>query len=154
MEGNRDSLIIDSSAFSHSGNIPPRYTCDGKNISPPLAFYGIPEGTTSLVLIMDDIDAVAGVWDHWIVFNIPPSTNVIEEGREPSGVAGARTDGEKGYYGPCPSDGKEHRYVFRVYALDTRLDLPEGATKNEVLSSLEGHCIAQATLMGKFRRGI
>ena len=140
-----------SPEFEHNGNIPPRYTCDGAEISPPLRIEGVLDEAKSLALIMDDPDAPAGVWDHWVVFNIPPDTREVVEGREPPGVHGKGTSGNLDYHGPCPPD-KEHRYVFRLYALDTMLNLPEGVSKAEVLQAMDGHVVAEAELVGLYDR--
>ncbi len=144
-------LTITSSAFAHNALIPPQYTCDGADIIPPLSFADIPADARSLVLIMDDPDAPRGIWDHWVVFNIPPQTAGVEEGRAPHGTAGIGTSGQSTYMGPCPGVG-EHHYVFTLYALDTDLSLPAGVTKNEVLAALHGHVLEQATLIGRFAR--
>ncbi len=147
-------MKLNSSVFENYGNIPSKYTCDGENINPPLEISEVPVGTKSFVLIMDDPDAVkpAGkVWDHWIVFNIPSSETVIKEGEEPSGVHGSGTGGNSDYYGPCPPDG-EHRYFFKVYALDIDLDLSAGATKPEVEAAMADHILAKAELVGLYKR--
>jgi len=149
-------FTLTSPAFSHRGKIPLVYTCDGKNISPPLKITGIPQGTVTLVLIMEDPDVprhlrADGMWDHWIVFNIPPTTTLIAEGEEPQGVHGKGTGGNLNYYGPCPPD-REHRYFFRLYALDHELDLPQGSSKAEVKQSLKGHVLAETSLEGLYGR--
>ncbi|ADH84872.1 YbhB/YbcL family Raf kinase inhibitor-like protein [Desulfurivibrio alkaliphilus] len=149
-------MQLTSSAFSPNGVIPVRYTCDGDNVNPPLAIAGVPAAAVSLVLIMDDPDVpkklrADGMWDHWIVFNIPPDLAKIEEGAEPPGVRGIGTGGNHDYHGPCPPD-REHRYFFKLYALDCRLDLPAGATKTRVEAAMAGHILAQAELMGRYDR--
>jgi len=147
-------MELTSSAFGNNGMIPSQYTCDGDNISPPLEFMQVPEEAKSLVLIMDDPDAVepAGkVWDHWVVFNIPVDIYEIEEGKEPSGVLGINSFGNKGYGGACPPDG-EHSYIFKLYALDIELDLKEGATKEEVEELMKDHIIETADLIGRYSR--
>ena len=149
-------MKITSSAFGHEEKIPSKYTCDGENINPPLSFSGIPAEAKGLALIMDDPDVPKhlrpdGMWDHWVVFNIPPNLASLDEGEEPSGVRGIGTGQNLDYYGPCPPD-REHRYYFRLYALDTELDLPEGVTKKEVESAMEGHILEQAVLMGRYER--
>lgn len=123
-------MQLTSTAFTNNEAIPSKYTCDGEDVNPPLTIAGMPEGTQSLVLIMDDPDVPVsvredGVWDHWVVFNIPPDTTEISEGREPRGVHGKGTSGNLKYHGPCPPDC-EHRYFFKLYALDVELDLPGG----------------------------
>lgn len=143
-----------SPSFEHNGKIPPLYTCDSENINPPFTILDVPDGAKSLVLIMDDPDAVkpAGkVWDHWIVWNISPKTQEIKEGREPEGKFGSGSGNRRGYKGPCPPDGG-HRYYFKLYALDRELDIPEGSTKAEVESAMGGHILAQTELIGLYER--
>ncbi|MCK4357577.1 MAG: YbhB/YbcL family Raf kinase inhibitor-like protein [Candidatus Cloacimonetes bacterium] len=142
---------IASTAFAEGEMIPRKYTCDGDDISPPLQISDVPENTKSLALIMDDPDAPVGVWDHWIVFNIPASISQISEGEEPQGTPGKNSWGRTGYGGPCPPSGT-HRYFFKLYALDTMLDLEPGASKKKVLKAMEGHILAQGELMGKYKR--
>src|SRR5690606_1149036 len=128
--------------FENKGKIPSIYTCDGKNINPELHIQDVPQGTVSLALLMDDPDVPAFVrpdcmYDHWVVYNIPPETTVIQENCAPSGVLGKTTAGTKSYVGPCPPD-REHRYFFKLYALDKSLDLKEGASKKEVEDAMQG----------------
>ncbi len=149
-------MKLTSSAFSHEGRIPSKYTCDGDNINPPLTISDVPPGARTLVLIMDDPDVPRairkdGMWDHWVVFNISPSVREIEEGVEPRGIHGAGTGGNEGYLGPCPPD-REHRYFFKLYALDTELDLPKGAKKSQVEAAMKGRIMAETALMGKYER--
>lgn len=144
-------MQITSPAFQNSGKIPAKYTCDGGDISPPLAMSDIPIGAKSLVLIIDDPDSPTGTWDHWVAFNIPFATTEILEGGKIPGLSGKNTFGELGYGGPCPGSG-EHRYFFKAYALDTQLDLKEGASKQEVEQAMEGHIMDQAELMGRYSR--
>lgn len=147
-------MELTSTAFENNGMIPRQYTCDGENVSPPRNIMQIPPETKTLALIMDDPDAVkpAGkVWDHWIVFNIPPNTNEIEEGKDPQGIKGMTSFGKSGYGGPCPPDG-EHSYIFKLYAVDTELDLVEGASKEEVLGLMQGHILEEAELIGRYAR--
>jgi len=144
-------MLVRSPAFGHEQSIPSKYTCDGDNISPPLAIDNIPNDTVSLVLIMDDPDAPNGTWDHWIVFNMPPNNMRIGEGDQPQGTAGTGTAGTTAYQGPCPPDG-EHRYLFKVYALDTSLRLDEGASKAAVEDAMQGHILERNTLMGRYTR--
>tara|TARA_Y100000310_G_C20588826_1_gene766881 strand:+ start:383 stop:901 length:519 start_codon:yes stop_codon:yes gene_type:complete len=149
-----EEMKLSSSAFEDNGNIPSKHTCDGEDISPQLSIEEIPEGAKSLVLIMDDPDAVkpAGkVWDHWIIFNIPPETKEVSEGQEPQGTHGIGTSGNKKYHGPCPPDG-EHSYFFKLYALDVELSLEEGATKPEIEKAMEWHILEQTELIGKYKR--
>lgn len=154
------TLSITSSAFENNGKIPPKFTCDGeRNLSPQLSISGVPEGTKSLTLIVDDPDVPKvlkpdGVFDHWVLFNISPETRGIEEG-DSAGVAGANGAGKNAYTGPCPPpqyEPSEHRYVFTLYALDTMLALPAGATKQEILRAMEGHMLAKAELIGRYKR--
>lgn len=149
-------MKLTSPAFEQEGNIPSKHTCDGKNISPPLAIFDVPAGAKSLVLIMDDPDVpkavrADGMWDHWVVFNIPPEITEIAEGTEPEGTPGVGTGGNLAYYGPCPPD-REHRYFFKLYALDKVLPLAERATKGQVEQSMKGSILAEAALMGRYER--
>lgn len=145
------TLTLSSPAFADGGLIPVSHTCDGVGTSPELHLSGVPKDAQSLVLIMDDPDSPTGTWDHWVVFNIPPSTTVLKEGIEPEGVGGISTFGTTGYGGPCPGKGTHH-YQFKLYALDTMLALPEGSTKQDVERALQGHVLAQATLTGLYQR--
>ena len=145
-------MNISSPAFTDGGSIPSKYTCDGANTSPPLAFNGIPGGATSLALIVDDPDAPGGTFDHWIVWNIPANTQSVAEGQAPQGVAGQNGFGKRAYGGPCPPSG-EHRYQFKLYALDTALNLPPGASKADVENAMKSHTVAQAKMMGRYKRG-
>ncbi|MBI2652383.1 YbhB/YbcL family Raf kinase inhibitor-like protein [Candidatus Woesearchaeota archaeon] len=144
-------MKLTSSAFQNNGAIPSEFTCDGADVSPPLAISDVPKNAKSLVLIMDDPDAPVGTWDHWVVFDIPPSTREILEGTEPDGVAGRNSWGKTGYGGPCPPSGT-HRYFFKLYALDTELNLPQGTTKKDLEKAMQGHIVAQAQLMGTYKR--
>lgn len=143
-----------STVFEDGGKIPSKYTCDGEDINPPLMIRGVPAEAKGLVLIMDDPDAVAvagKVWDHWVVYNIPAGTTQIEEGKEPEGRLGKNGRGSLGYAGPCPPD-KEHRYFFKLYALDTELDIPEGRSKQDVVDAMEGHIIEEIEIIGRYSR--
>ncbi len=150
-------LKLTSSAFKDGEMIPPKYTCDGENISPPLNWSGIPEGTKSLALINDDPDAPVGDWVHWIVFNIPPNTKELKESASnkkllPKGAIEGLNDWNRiGYGGPCPPSGI-HRYFFKLYALDCELSLKQGATKKQLLEAIKGHVLSQAELIGKYQR--
>jgi len=149
-------MKLSSSAFKEGESIPSKYTCDGKNINPPLEISEVPKEAKSLVLIMDDPDVPAFVrkdrmFVHWVVFDIPVSVHSITENSSPQGKKGINTEGELGYYGPCPPD-KEHRYFFKLYALDTFLNLSEGSTKEDVEKKMQGHIIAQTQLMGRYNR--
>lgn len=142
------SMEVSSPAFDADGPIPARFTCDGEDVSPELRIVGSPEGTGSLVLIMDDPDAPVGTWDHWVAYDIEP-TGVILENVGTLGTAGLNSWKRTGYGGPCPPGGT-HRYFFRVLALDGLLGLAEGATKDEVLDAANGRVLGEATLMGTF----
>lgn len=146
-----DTMKITSPAFKESGMIPSEYTCTGNDISPELIIEGVPASAKSLALIMDDPDAPAGTWDHWVVFNIPAETKNIAKATEPQGNAGMNSWKKTGYGGPCPPSGT-HRYFFKLYALDTKLELNQGATKTELLEAMKGHIVAEAKLMGKFQK--
>jgi Raf kinase inhibitor-like YbhB/YbcL family protein len=144
-------MKITSPAFQHTKEIPSEYTCDGSDTSPELNIGDVPEDTKSLVLINDDPDAPGRTWDHWIVFNMPSHVTKIEKGKEPEGVAGTNSWGRTGYGSPCPPSGT-HRYFFKLYALDTYLDLEVGSTKVELESAMAGHIIDSAELMGTYKR--
>jgi len=149
-------MRLTSTAFQHNGKIPSKYTCDGLNISPPLEIYDIPKEAKTLALIMEDPDVPKkirpdGMWDHWIVWNIDPKIISIGNGKEPEGVEGKTTYGRLGYGGPCPPD-REHRYFFKVYALNIKLKLPEGSSKQELLKAMQGHIIDNAELIGRYER--
>ena len=147
------NLKLTSSAFSDGGEIPREYGYKNGNKEPPLAISGIPAEAKSLTLIMDDPDAmeaVGKVWVHWVVWNIDPTREFITGNPQESKFVEGMTDfGEVGYGGPAPPD-KRHTYVFKLYALDSILDLPEGSTKSELEKAMEGHIIEQATLTGTY----
>lgn len=145
-------MRLTSAAFSEGGTIPERHTCDAANVSPPLAWSGVPEGAKSLALIADDPDAPKTVWVHWVLYNVPAEVGGVEEGRVPAGaVEGANDFGERGYGGPCPPSGS-HRYDFTLFALDAPVALAPGASKQELLDAMEGHVLAQARLEGRYAR--
>lgn len=148
-------MQLSSPAFSQGQKIPLKYTCDGEELSPPLEIKGVPEKTKSLVLIMDDPDVPKSVradqmWIHWVLFNIPPETKKIEEDAAAPGMLGSGTE-RMGYQGPCPPD-REHRYFFKLYALDTVLKLREGSTKEQVEAAMHHHILASSELMGRYAR--
>ena len=146
-------MQIASDAFDNKHNIPAKFTCDGEDINPPLDFSEVPDEAKSLVLINDDPDAPEQTWVHWIVWNIDPSTEYIEENSIPAGsVEGVTSFGKRGYGGPCPPSG-EHRYFFKLYALDIELDLPEDADKAELEEAMDGHIIDEAEFIGLYSRG-
>ena len=142
-------LTITSPAFESNKSIPSKYTCDGNNVNPTLNIEGIPKETKSLVLIVDDPDAPMGTWDHWIVWNIPP-TNKIEENSVP-GIEGLNDFRKRSYGGPCPPSGT-HRYFFKVYALDTKLDLNPNSRKKDVEKAMKDHILAKGELVGLYSR--
>ncbi len=144
------TLSIKSPAFESNKRIPARYTCDGANVNPPLTIEGVPEEAKSLVLIVDDPDAPMGTWNHWIVWNIPPTTRKIEENTVP-GTEGISTYKKHAYSGPCPPYGT-HRYFFKVYALNTKLGLNANSEKEAVEKAMEGHVLAKGELLGLYRR--
>lgn len=148
-----DNFSIDSSAFKMNSMIPAQFTCDGTNVSPPLAWHHIPKNTQSLVLILEDPDAPNGVWSHWIVFNIPPTiTQLGAQSPVPPGAANAKNSwGGLGYRGPCPPIGA-HSYHFKIYALDTVLGLGDDTTRELVLNAMTGHVIANSELVGLYQR--
>ena len=151
------ALEIKSPAFENNGIIPKQYSCDGINISPPLSWSNIPEGAKSLALILDDPDAPTGTWVHWIIYNMPPASKGLQEGVIPIQEMAHETkqginDFKKiGYGGPCPPSGT-HRYLFKLYALDTKLTLKSGATKKQLENAIKGHIILQGELIGKYKK--
>lgn len=145
-------MKISSLAFSDSQIIPKQYTCDGENISPPLKFEDVPSNARSLVLIVDDPDAPGKTWVHWVLYNIDPKTEKIEENSSPSGAALGLSDfGELGYGGPCPPSGT-HRYFFKLYALNITLDLPAGPRKQDIEEAMKGHILEKSELIGHYAR--
>ncbi len=155
--GQAMNIEVKSTAFPDGAMIPKLYTCDGKDVSPPLSWSGVPAETKSLALIMDDPDAPRGTWVHWVLFNIPPNTNSLEENVPrtqtlPDGAKHGNNSWPKlGYGGPCPPGGT-HRYYFKVYALDTLLPLNAGTTKAQLVRAMEGHILAEGQLMGRYTR--
>ncbi|MHC5157988.1 MAG: YbhB/YbcL family Raf kinase inhibitor-like protein [Planctomycetota bacterium] len=151
------TLNVTSTAFEDGDMIPAKYTADGQDISPPLAWEGVPGGTKSIALINDDPDAPMGTWVHWLLWNLPPEVTSLDEAVPadatlPNGAQQGKTDfGSTGYGGPAPPSGV-HRYFFKVYALDAMLDLPAGATKPQLEKAVEGHILAQGQLMGRYTR--
>lgn len=143
-------MQLSSPAFAHQGTIPAKYTCDGVNASPPLAISGVPPRADSLVLLVEDPDAPGGTFVHWVVYDIPPATEKIPENTAP-GTMGINNFRQTAYGGPCPPSGT-HRYYFRLYALDRKLDLSPGRSKKQVEQAMTGHVLAQAELMGRYAR--
>ena len=151
-------LVLAASAFSEGEPIPLRYSCDGEDISPSLAWSGVPQGTETWVVIMDDPDAPRGTWDHWVVFNIPADVRGLEEAQPDTaqlpngGVHGKNSWGKAKYGGPCPPRGPAHNYRFFLYAVDINLELPAGASKKDVLQAVDGHIVGESILKGTFAR--
>lgn len=147
---------LTSPAFEAGGAIPSKYTGDGADVSPPLAWGRLPQNTAALALIVDDPDAPAGPFTHWTWWDVPPGTRGLPEGANVPDLGG--TQGENSlagarYSGPCPPPGARHRYFFRLYALDEPLALPEGADRHALHSAMDGHVLGQATLVGTYLRG-
>lgn len=155
--GSQATLELTSSSIP-SGEIPRKFTCDEADTSPALTWSAAPAGTQSLALIVTDPDAPRGSFTHWILYDIPPGTRQLQEGMAkqaqlPDGSRQGRNDfGDSGYRGPCPPGGSPHRYIFSLYALDSKLNLPPGATKKQVEDALKGHVLAHGELTGKYGR--
>ena len=147
-----EPFALSSSAYGMADPIPARFTCDGDDVSPPLAWTAPPEGTASLAVLMDDLDAPGGTFTHWTGWDIPGSATGLEEG-EGAPVQGTTDSGTTGYGGPCPPPGEEHRYVLTLYALDDDLGLVEGADREEFDAALEDRTLGRTTLIGTFTRG-
>ena len=156
--GGTMTFALTTTAFSVGGDIPKKYTCDGADLSPTLSWTDMPAGTQSLALIADDPDAPAGTWTHWVIWNIPAkltglAENVLKTEALADGTRQGRNDFRRiGYGGPCPPAGKPHRYFFKLYALDGKLDLRAGANRGELERAMSGHVLAQAEVMGKYGR--
>ncbi len=148
--GGAVSMRITSPAFTHNSSIPREFTCQGDDVNPPLVIEGVPAGTKSLALIMDDPDAPMGTWVHWVVYNIPADTTIIEKNSVP-GVQLVNSFGRESYGGPCPPSGT-HRYFFKVYALDITLKLDKNSKKKDLEKAMEGHILAKAELMGLYKK--
>lgn len=143
---------LTSQVIKENQPIPPKYTCDGENISPPIEWKNSPKETKSFTLIVDDPDAPNKTWVHWIVYNIPPTITEFKEGKIPEGCLEGITDfGKIGYGGPCPPSGVHH-YYFKLYALDRMIELPEGATKNQLEKTIKPYIVAETKLMGIYQR--
>ena len=151
-------MQLTSTTFTQGQVIPAKYTCDGANVSPPLSWSGVPAAAKSLALISDDPDAPGQTWVHWVIYNIPSSRHELPEGIKATetvlggAVQGTNSFRKIGYGGPCPPGGASHRYFFKLYALDANLSLGPGATKQAVLDAMDGHILAQAELMGTYKR--
>lgn len=144
-------MEITSPAFVDGGVIPQEFTCDGKNVSPPLSIAGVPEEAKSLVLIMDDIDAPAGVFTHWLVYDLYPGITRLEPGCSPEGTQGTNTFEKEDYGGPCPNAGT-HRYYFRLYVLDSLLKLPSGTDRGKLEAAMKEHVLDSTELMGTYSK--
>lgn len=151
-------LKVETKSFPTGGDIPSRFTCDGENLSPTLSWSAPPKGTQSLALIADDPDAPVGTFVHWVLYDLPVSARELPEGVPASadpatgGRQGTNDFRRLGYGGPCPPPGKPHRYFFRLYALDRKLELPAGARRQEVDQAMKGHILAQGEVMGRYQR--
>jgi hypothetical protein len=152
------SFSISSTSFQNGGDIPKKFTCDSADVSPELSWTEPPAGTQSFALIADDPDAPAGTWTHWVLFDVQPAGRNLPEGVSkidelPDGARQGRNDFHKiGYNGPCPPPGKPHRYFFKLYALDRKLDLKPATSKQEVEQAMQGHILGKAEWMGKYQR--
>jgi len=152
------TLQVSSPAFAEGDRIPGQFTADGADVSPELRWSGAPKNTQSFALICEDPDAPRGTWTHWVLFNLPADRSSLAEGvpaekELPGGARQGKNDfGKIGYGGPSPPKGKPHRYFFKVYALDTTLNLPAGATRQQVLDAIKGHIVAEGQLMGLYGR--
>jgi hypothetical protein len=144
-------MKLKSSAFQHHNPIPKKYTGDGEDVSPPLSFDDVPKGAVSLALIVDDPDAPRGTFDHWITWNLPPETQTLSEGVQGLKQGKNHFD-ELRYRGPLPPKGPPHRYFFKLFALDKKIDLPEGISKKELEDAMEGHILGKAELVGTYQR--
>lgn len=151
------ALSLSSGAFQYGEKIPLKYTCDGEDISPPLEWNNVPQGTQSLALIADDPDAPVGTWVHWVLYNMPNETRALPEAVPPDANLadksrhGKNSWGRLGYGGPCPPGGT-HRYFFKLYALDAIIELSAGASKEQLLEAMKEHILAEAELMGSYSR--
>ncbi|GAB4238547.1 MAG: hypothetical protein Tsb0021_18260 [Chlamydiales bacterium] len=143
-------MELQSPAFEHHAEIPQKYTCDGEDVSPELLIASIPQGTVVFALIVDDPDAPNGTFDHWIAWNIPVSQGIREGQTFPN--QGKNHFGDLGYRGPCPPPGKPHRYFFKLYALNQKIELPQGATKKQLEEKMRGHILEKAELVGIYQR--
>jgi Raf kinase inhibitor-like YbhB/YbcL family protein len=152
------SIQVTSSVFAEGAEVPVRYTCDGDDVSPPLAWTGIPDGTAAMAVVSDDPDAPGGTWVHWVMWGISADATGLTEQLPtadvlPDGARQGRNDfGKVGYGGPCPPPGSPHRYYFTLYALDAEPELEAGAKKSDLLSAIDGHVLAKGRLMGTYRR--
>jgi Raf kinase inhibitor-like YbhB/YbcL family protein len=158
LDGQTGSLLLQSRAFTQGGTIPKQFTCDGRSISPSLSWSSPPARTQSLALIVNDPDAPSGNFTHWVLYNLPPQTRTLTEGlpakdQLPDGSQQGMNDNDStGYWGPCPPGGSPHRYVFTLYALDTRLTLPQVPDAKHLTAAMKGHVLASGQLMAHYVR--
>jgi Raf kinase inhibitor-like YbhB/YbcL family protein len=159
VDGRAVTMIqLSTTSFTPGGTIPRKFTCSGADVSPELSWAAPPAGTKSIALIVDDPDAPVGTWNHWLLYNLPPSAHSLPENQPhtaelANGALHGKNDfGKIGYNGPCPPPGKPHRYFFRLYALDIKLDLKAGADRRTLDEALKGHIVAQGEVMGTFGR--
>ena len=151
--GDLPEIQMSSNAFADGASIPKGHTCDGADVSPPLAWSAMPSGVQSLALVVDDPDAPRGTWAHWVVYGLSAELrNLPQDASGISAIGGTNDFGNIEYGGPCPPSGPAHRYYFTLYALDSALDLKQGATRSQLLNAMEGKIIAQGTLMGTYQR--
>jgi Raf kinase inhibitor-like YbhB/YbcL family protein len=156
--GNPVAFTISSTSFSNSGDIAKKFTCDGADVSPQLAWTEPPKGTQSFALLADDPDAPVGNWNHWVLWNVPPATRQLAESiSRASQLADGSRQGSNdfrktGYNGPCPPPGKPHRYFFKLFALDAKLDLKGNVGKQELEAAMKGHILAETEWMGRYGR--
>ena len=152
------ALTVKSDAFENNGYIPDRYSCDAQDFSPALSWDEVPSGTKSFALICEDPDAPFKIWTHWVIFNIPADSRslkeniTVEELKQLGIVQGKNDFGSLGYKGPCPPQGKPHRYVFNLYALDTVLSSEEGVDKGQLITAMQGHIIAESKTIASYQR--
>jgi Raf kinase inhibitor-like YbhB/YbcL family protein len=158
MATQQSSIVLKSTALEQGRPIPTNYTGDGDDVSPPLTWSGVPDGTKSQALICEDPDAPRGTWTHWVLFNLPADKRELPENVPAKltlldGSAQGTNDFRQiGYDGPAPPPGKPHRYYFKLYALDTRLDLKPGANRQQLLAAMKGHVLGEGSLMGTYER--
>jgi Raf kinase inhibitor-like YbhB/YbcL family protein len=159
VDGRAATMIqLSTNSFTPGGKIPSKFTCSGADVSPDLSWAAPPAGAKSIALIVDDPDAPAGTWNHWLLYNLPPSAHELPENQPrtlelANGALQGKNDfGKVGYNGPCPPPGKPHRYFFRLYALDMKLDLKAGADRRTLEQAIKGHVIGEGELMGAFGR--
>lgn len=156
-EGSVETITVTSPAFEHNGTIPAKYTCQGEEVSPPIKWSGIPEGTQSIALISDDPDAPMGTWVHWVIYLIPPEITGLDENIPKMGILekgmrqGLNSGRGTGYQGPCPPSG-EHRYFFKVYALDFMPELDAEISKQTLLNEMEDHIIGYGEIIGLYEK--